>query len=232
MTNLPASRSGFWSRLSESERAALRAAAQELDFLPGQILIPQGRPVDQVMIIIRGWAKTTTVRADRKLIVLSVRGRHETIGESGWLSSRPHSANVQALERMKVLAIPVTHFDSFINAHPHAAVVFAEAMVDRWYESDQRMTAQIAATGPGRLAAVLIEFADRYGSPAATGDAISMTLPLNHTELAAMIGLCRESVARIFTTWRRQGIVSTERRWITIRVPSALREIADHPYPQ
>jgi CRP-like cAMP-binding protein len=184
------------------------------------------------MIVLRGWAKTTTVRADRKLIVLSVRGRDETIGESGWLGGRPHSVNVQALDRMKVLAIPVARFASFINAHPHAAVVLAEAMVDRWYESDQRMTAQIAATGPGRLATVLIEFADRYGNPAPTGGAISMTLPLNHSELAAMIGLCRESVARIFTTWRRQGIVSTERRWITIRAPSSLREIADQPHPQ
>lgn len=229
MMSLTARRRGFWGHVSESERATLRSMGQEREFSPGEILIQEGHSADHVMIVMRGWVKITTLRADRRLIVLSLRGRYEIIGESGWLRGRPHSASVQALDRVKILDIPAARFDAFINANTHAAAVLAEAMVDRMYESDRRMTAQIAAAGPGRLATVLIELADRYGDAAATDGAISMALPLNHTELAAMVGLRRETVARTFTAWRRQGIVSTQHRWITILDPSALREISDHP---
>lgn len=219
---------GFWQSLLESERSALRAAGRPRDFDKGGSLCNQGGVADHILIILDGWVKVTAYRADGHEVLLAIRSRHDTIGESGWLYGRSRSANVFALSRVHALAVPAEQFATIIGGHPHAAQELAKAMVGRLDDADRRMTDQVGAGGDRRLARLLVDLADRYGVPQPDGS-IGLGLPLTQLELATMIGMARETVARAYTRWRDAGIITTGRKRIDIHDLPALQAIADGP---
>jgi CRP-like cAMP-binding protein len=192
------------------------------------LLSRQSEEPDHVLVILDGWVKMTASRADGHEVTLAIRGPHDTIGESGWLSGRPRAANVKALNRVRVLAIPAEQFAGFLNTHPHAAQVFARTAVGRMDDADRRMTSRAGTSGPRLLAMLLLDLAERYGEPSADGT-VTLPLPLTQNELAIMIGRARETVARALTAWRREGVVVTRRMRIVIRDLDALREVVDDP---
>ncbi len=66
----------------------------------------------------------------------------------------------------------------------------------------------------GRVAARLLELADRHGEP--DGEAIVITLPISQEELAGWTGSSREAVAKALATLRDLDLIRTERRRITV----------------
>jgi len=221
-----ANRHGFWQALNESERTALRAAGRTREYAAGTLLCSQGADPDHVLVILDGWVKVTAGRADGHEVMLAIRGPADTIGESGPLNGRPRSANVKALNRVRALAVPAEQFAAFLNGHAHAAQVLAQVMVRRMDDADRRMTSQVGTSGPKLLALLLLDLAERYGVPGPDG-AVALPLPLTQQELATMIGRARETVARALTSWRRDGVVATQRMRILIMDPDALREVAE-----
>jgi CRP-like cAMP-binding protein len=221
-----ANRHGFWQALQESERTALRAAGRIREYASGTLLCSQGADPDHVLVILEGWVKVTAGRADGHEVMLAIRGPHDTIGESGWLNGRPRSANVEALNRVRALAVPAEQFAGFLNTHAHAAQVLARVMVSRMDDADRRMTSQVGTSGPKLLALLLLDLAERYGVPGPES-AVTLPLPLTQHELATMIGRARETVARALTVWRKDGLVTTRRMRITILAPDSLREVAE-----
>lgn len=219
----------FWGALTPSERAALEEAGRSGEYAAGSLLSRQGEDPDHVLIILDGWVKMTAGRAGGHEVTLAIRGPHDTIGESVWLSGRPQAANVKALNRVRVLAIPSEQFAGFLNTYPHAAQVLARATAGRMDDADRRMTSRAGASGPKLLAMLLLDLAERYGEPSADGT-VTLPLPLTQHELAVMIGRARETVARALTAWRREGVVVTRRMRIVIRDLDALREVVDDSF--
>ncbi len=73
----------------------------------------------------------------------------------------------------------------------------------------------------GRLAARILELAERYGQP--SGAAITVISPLSREELAAWTGASRAGVAHALQGLRELGWVHTERRTLIVRDVQALR---------
>jgi CRP-like cAMP-binding protein len=74
----------------------------------------------------------------------------------------------------------------------------------------------------GRVAARLIELAERYGEPVAGG--VRIDLPISQEELGSWTASSRAGVAKALQTMRELGWISTHRRSITLRDLDALRE--------
>jgi CRP-like cAMP-binding protein len=84
------------------------------------------------------------------------------------------------------------------------------------------MRSQFAALDTvGRLAARIVELADRYGER--TKDGVTVATPLSQEELAAWIGTSRAGVAHALHALRELGWVQMERRGVLVRDLQALR---------
>jgi CRP/FNR family transcriptional regulator, cyclic AMP receptor protein len=220
------SHNAFWRDLTGPEQDELRSIGTVRGYEIGGQLFQQGARSDHVLIILDGWVKITALRADGHEVLLAIRGPADTLGESGWLNQRPRSASGVALTSVRVLIIGADRFGTFIDANTHAAQVLARAMTARMEEADRRMASQISAQGPARLAALLVDLADEFGTATGPDDAITVPLPLTQWELAQMIGNTRETVARSLTAWRRSGIITTGRMRIDVLDLPALRRAA------
>ena len=54
-------------------------------------------------------------------------------------------------------------------------------------------------------------------------------LPMSRQDIADYLGLTIETVSRTISAWERGGTDATGQRWVEIREPEPLREIANGP---
>jgi CRP-like cAMP-binding protein len=73
----------------------------------------------------------------------------------------------------------------------------------------------------GRLAARIVELAERYGEP--SDDGVTIASPLSREDLAAWTGSSRAGVAHALQTLRELGWVQIQRRQLIVRDLQALR---------
>lgn len=226
----PHSPSGFWKELDETEQGTLRDAARPRTYLAGAHLCYEGDPSDHVIIIENGWAKVTSTTEDGHEVVHAIRGPGDLVGESAVIGHRPRSATITALDSLQALVLSATRFTAFLDEHPRVWRMVSGTLVRRNDDDVRRLRANASADGGQRLAMLLLELAQAYGSATPTGVVIQP--PLSQSELASWVDSSRETVARALKIWRARGLVDTARRKITILDPPGLRAYADgHPGP-
>lgn len=222
--------SGFWNDLDEAERHALRDAGRSRPYATGMHLCYEGDPSDYVIVIENGWAKVTSTTEDGHDVVLAVRGPGDLVGESAGLGHRQRSATVTALSPLQALLVPAGRFSTFLDEHPRAWRMVSGTFVRRIDDHDRRLRAQASADGARRLALLLIDLAEHYGTPGRAGSIIIQP-PLSQSELASWVDSSRETVARALKVWRADGLVDTARRKITVLNPDGLRAYANGQPP-
>lgn len=224
-------RSGFWSALGQAERTTLRSAARSRHYPARTPLCYQGDESDHVIIIVNGWAKVTVASPDGTEVVLAVRGPGDLVGEGVLVGRRQRSASVTALGPVQTLVIPAARFSVFLDRHPQAWRLLSGTVVHRLDDADRRLQAHASADGAQRLAHLLLyltELSQQYDAPGPHG-AIAIKPPLSQEELGSWVDASRETVARALKLWRRNGIVQTGWRRITVVDRPGLQVLAGVP---
>lgn len=70
---------------------------------PGTVLIPEGKPIDALYIVLEGLLTVSVAALEDKEIAALSSG--EVVGEMSFIDSRPPSATVKAIQTSRVLAI-------------------------------------------------------------------------------------------------------------------------------
>jgi CRP/FNR family transcriptional regulator, cyclic AMP receptor protein len=217
-------RYGFWGQLVPSERTALRAAGSWSTYAPDSSILVEQDTTDHVVIIWSGLAKVCSRTANRREVILALRGSGDIVGEMAGIRGGPRTATVIALDEVKALLVKGERFTRFLGQHSHASAVLHQVLVGRLRDSDQyRIGAGTMNVGQ-RLARLLLQIEHRFGVPAENGTKIS--LALSQKDLAAFVGASERAVAREMERWRQREIVVTGRRWVIVQQSAALRRIA------
>jgi CRP-like cAMP-binding protein len=103
-------------------------------------------------------------------------------------------------------------------------VALLEVVTQRFRETTVKRAQFATSDTIGRLAARLVELAERYGE--ASGAGIEFISPLSLEELAAWTGASRAGAAAGMHTLRELGWIQTQRRRIVVRDLEALRDRA------
>ena len=206
--------------LDERERAALDGRARRTRFDAGAHLLQQGDPGDKVLVLLQGRAKISYVTREGRELVLRFCGPDELVGELAVIDGGPRLSSVVALEPGEALVLAATDFRALLNAEPSVAWKLLGMLSRRFRDADLKRVEFGASDTVGRVAARLVELADRYGEPVAEG--IVITLPLSQDELGAWTGASRAGVAAALRVLRDLEWIETRRRRITVRDRDAL----------
>src|SRR6266480_3398692 len=173
---------GFLGTLDPEQLAALHEHGITRRFRKGQAIFHEGGSSDRVVILLSGRVKVSTVTEDGKEIVLAFRGPGDMLGELSAIDGEPRSATVEAIEPVEALAIAAADFRSFLIANPDVALLLLRMLSRRLRDADRKRVEFGAHDTVGRVAARLVELAERYGEPVTRG--VRITLPLSQEELA------------------------------------------------
>ena len=129
---------------------------------------------------------------------------------------------MEAVGTVRALIVPYDRFSSFLDAHDGAARAYRHAVTRRWSDTGIVLRNFSLSSGTQRVAKLLLELADQYGS---SNDG-EIDIDLTQEELASLTGTSRATVTRALTNWRGRGIIRTGQRRITITDLGTLRKIA------
>jgi CRP/FNR family transcriptional regulator, cyclic AMP receptor protein len=216
----PARAERLLSLLDERERAALDRRARRTRFDAGSRLLQQGEPGDKVVVLLEGRAKISYVTREGRELVLRFCGPGELVGELAVIDGSPRLSSVVALEPVEALLLAAVDFRALLDAEPSISWKLLGMLSRRFRDADLKRVEFGASDTVGRVAARLVELADRYGEPAEGG--IRITLPLSQDELGAWTGASRAGVAAALRTLRDLDWIETRRRRITVRDRDAL----------
>ena len=220
--------SDFWSMLTDAERADFVKRARRRRWKRGEVLIREADMSDWVLLLETGRVKAASHTAGGTEVVLAIRGPGALLGELSAVSRVPRSASVLALEAVTGLVVPLAEFEIYLKEHGRVALVLMRLIAERLRDADRKRIEFGAQDTTGRVAARLVELAERFGTPdSGRPGAVLIALPLSQDELASWVGASRESVSKSLGVLRTAGLVRTSRLRMVILDQPALRARAE-----
>lgn len=213
--------------LDVSELAVLGKLGRKRRLEAGQSLLWEGDEAVLVANVIEGLLKLSTQTADGKEQILGLAYPSDFLGRP-FGQTTPYG--VEALTDAHVCIFQRSDFDRFAREHPrleHKLLERTLAELDRtrrWMLLLGRMSAE------QKLANFLIELDERLGgqgcAPRLDQDQ-AWTLPLSRQQIADVLGLTIETVSRLFTRMKGEGLIALpSRREVAILDRVALQKRA------
>ncbi|MDF3290721.1 MULTISPECIES: Crp/Fnr family transcriptional regulator [Streptomyces] len=221
----------FWSLLDEPSRSALTAAGRRSSFSARTHLVRQNEESDHVYVVRTGCVKVYTDSETGYQAVLAIRSPGDLLGEQAGFEGRPRSASLYALTDVEALVVPSARFLALTGSLPVVANAVRLVLSRRLRDADRRRAAAGAERVEARLAALLLELGELYGSRA-DGGSVRIDLPLTQDDMAGLVLTSRRTVSRVLEEWRGRGLVITGRQAIVVARSAELRRCAGHSSSQ
>ena len=217
----------FLATLDGEARAELRRRGRLQRYRPGAVVLYEGQLGAPVVTLVEGRVRVTALARDGRELVLAFRGAGSILGELAALDQGQCSATVTAVDDVQAVVLTVTEFHDFLRARPDAAISLLRLVAHRLRDADRKRVEFAALDTPGRVAARIVELADRFGQPQTDGSTI-ITLTLSQEQLATWVGSSREATVKSLAQLRGLGWVETGRRRILVHDLEALRRRSVH----
>jgi CRP/FNR family transcriptional regulator, cyclic AMP receptor protein len=211
----------FCSALSAEALEDLHSIALRRQYRRGEALFREGDDGGMVLVLVVGQAKVLTSSSSGKEVIIALCDPGAILGEIAALDGGPRSATVVAINDVEALSIRHPDFMDFLARHPHAARTLLEILSGKLRDSTIRQLEFGTGDALGRICAMLVDLADRYGSD--TPDGRVLELAFSQQELASLAGLSREAVVKGLSALRTLDLIRTDGRSLTLLDEEAVR---------
>jgi CRP-like cAMP-binding protein len=117
----------------------IAAICTERNFKPGEYLMKQGESGIGLFIILSGKVKVEKADASGRTVELAENGPGDIMGEMAVFDGAPRSASVAAAAETTCLVLASWEFNSFLKAHPEAALELLPIVVKRFRETNEAL---------------------------------------------------------------------------------------------
>jgi CRP-like cAMP-binding protein len=212
---------GVFSPLPPDTAAAIVARGSRRSYRRGDVIFHKGDPSNTIYMVVQGRAKILLPGDERKRVVLRVLERGDLFGEQSLFDGSPRAATVVAAELTDVLAFDRHEFLGLLQTHPQLALELLRVLSQRLRDANGFIEDTVFLDVAARLAKKLLELSEAYGRDSMLGTIIA--LRITQHDLAAMLGVTRESVNKHLQAYRARGIIDFDRQRIVILRPSELQ---------
>jgi CRP-like cAMP-binding protein len=209
----------IFSSLSEQEFAFLTSHLLQRKFGAGELVFSEGDACAGLYVVQSGNVRIFKSSAGGREQVLSIDGPGSSIAELPVFDGGTYPASAQAVSDSTLLFFSRQDFQALCLQHPQVALKVLRVIGGRLRRLVGIIEELSFTTVRHRLIALLVRLGKSEG--ARNGDAITLTLPSNNSELAAQIGTVRELVSRNFSRLQAEGLIQVDNR--KLEVPSLKR---------
>lgn len=206
----------FFAGLSEDELESIDQRMVALSWAEGDRLYTAGEPSDYLYVIAAGHVKAIHTAGNGQETIVDIRGPGDLFGGFRIVGEPTYTETVQALVTTCALRMDSQAFRGLLLEHPELALRALDDVTALLGDARSTANKQATSTVAQRVAATLLQLADKFGQHGGSGDGTLIQLPLSRADLAAMTGSTPESVSRTMSRLRKDRIVDTGRRWTSI----------------
>ena len=143
----------------------------------------------------------------------------------GTISGEPYEVTAEALEPIQANFIPREQFMQFLRENGEAAVRVAQILSNIYHSMCKEIRyLGLSGSAAEKLARFLLDLTSSHKQD---NGPIRVTLTLTHEEVAGMIGASRETVTRLFASFKRKQLVDVHGSTLIIKSRAALEELVD-----
>jgi len=196
----------------ELDRTAVRgfaALTREQRYGKGSLIVTEGDEGEALFVVRSGEVKVILIGDDGREVILDVLSVGDHFGELSLIDGRPRSAHVVATQASALLVLRRADFRRQVEQSPSVAWGLMVELSRRLRQADGTIGSLVLLDVPGRVAKVLLE-------NATPGEPARMVKQLTHQTIAHMIGASRETVSRAMAEFQDKGMISVQRRVVTI----------------
>ena len=185
---------------------SLAREAREVEYRPGDRIMPLVRPPDQVFFLLEGLVKLVGVSQAGSERIVYVFRPGEVLGSRILLDVSPESAYESvAMQNVRALAVGKSDFLRVAEAHPELLLAVTREFARRLEGLTSRMLGAMSDEVPIRLGQLLIDFASKDGG--GDEDFVPLSYPLTHEAMAQIIGASRPHTSSVLGSLELQGVL-------------------------
>lgn len=190
------------------ELELLGRTAQRLRKTAGSVLVSEGQAPDGLYIVLRGRVNLLRAADGGRDLILAALGPGEVFGEACAFGNVMNSTTAVAAVQSELLRIPPEALVDHLRREPETVLRLMRLQGDKLREVEAVASGLALCDVEERLRRTLARLVRRQGrrGPASTGWILA-PVP-TQSELARMVGSCRETVSRTLSAMARSGLVS------------------------
>jgi CRP/FNR family transcriptional regulator, cyclic AMP receptor protein len=209
-------RVALFSGLSEAEFAFLTSHLVQRKCAAGELVFSEGDPCAGLYVVRAGNVRIFKSSAGGREQVLAIEGPGSSIAELPVFDGGGYPASAQAVSDATLFFFSRQDFQALCLQYPSVALKVLKVIGGRLRRLVGIIEELSFTTVRHRLIALLVRLGKAEG--VRSGDAVSVALPFNNSELAAQIGTVRELVSRNLGRLQSEGLIEIDNR--NVRIPS------------
>ncbi|MGH2376170.1 MAG: Crp/Fnr family transcriptional regulator [bacterium] len=188
----------------------------------GTMIFHKDQAGDALYIIESGHVRIFLPAEGGDELTIDLLASGDVFGDMALLDGRPRSASADALEDTVTYTLGRDEFQHYLAETPRLASALIELLSVRQRDLLEYTETLAFLDVHARIAKVLLDLANRYGTKVAEG--IEIQMDLTQAELARMVGATRERVNRALASFRVQGVLELRGKKIVILDAERLRK--------
>lgn len=220
------SRAPYFRGLDEAALDRIDARMRSRTVAAGAAIVREGEPAEALFVVAEGRVKLSQVTAAGTATVTDLLVPGELFGTMSTLGERVHHLTATALVGTCVLRIGQDDFRAVLAEQPRVALRVLDDVAARLLRAESDVGSHGSATVEQRVASALLRLADKLGEDRGA-EGILLEVPLSRADLAGLARSTPESVSRVMSRWKRQGLIDSGRRWTAVRDRARLEELRD-----
>lgn len=190
----------------------------------GATLFVEGQTARGVFILCNGKVKLFTSSRDGKSLIARIADPGEILGLPATLTGKAYELTAEVIDPTQANFISRTDFLSFLREYSEAAVRVAQQLGESYHAAVAEMrTFGLASSAAEKLARFLMDWCANHNNGKGN---LQARLTLTHEEIGEMIGASRETVTRLFSSFKKKQILEFKGSTLIIRDKAALERIA------
>jgi len=202
-----------------TECRPLAEIAPRVPFWKGTVFGAQGQPCTSLYIIVRGQVLLSRRGLDGEEYSAYLLAPGDLFGEGSLDPDRTWMVTARAVSDGAVHVLPSAQLPRFMQYYPELGAHIVRLLGSRLARTHRRLDLVTSNCARERVLGLLRVMSDYHGQT--RNGTIWLPVPITQSELAEMVGLARETVARVLTTLETEGLLRREgRRGFWLKEPA------------
>jgi CRP/FNR family transcriptional regulator, cyclic AMP receptor protein len=174
----------------------------------GATLFVEGQSARGVFILCSGRVKLSTSSLDGRTLIVRISEPGEVLGLPATVTGKPYELSAEVIEPTQANFIARADFLNFLREHGEVSLRVAQQLGETYHAAVAEMRSiGLSHSAAEKLARFLLEYCASHGNG---GPEIRAKMTLTHEEIGQMIGASRETVSRLFASFKKQQILQVK----------------------
>jgi CRP-like cAMP-binding protein len=206
--------------LSKIDHKFVESNRVELRFKEGEVICKQGAFASSIMYVYDGMVKTYLETPDGSHVVLNVLPSGSMIGLCSLFTDYVYNQSAAALVDSTICSVDIKVFEEFVRSNGEFASEIIKTINKCFLSSNDRFLSLTHKQLNGRFADAMIFLSEKVYN------AKKFTLTMMRKDLADLTGMSPESISRVITQFKKDGIIDVKGKEYEILRMDRLEEIS------